>query len=287
MACLLLAQGGLEPGLEPTTRQTVVLNVVSARSTADQPSADARSSTLLCVTPDAALVALVTMFFGSAATIDSAARLSTALRMAHRQPPDIALVDLQHADLDPSLFLTSFRHVVPDCRVILLAGGDLPPSANLAELPIAGVVAAPARVETVLASVAAVLPPPSLANDLTLRMSASLSAALEFFRANYRRRITVTDVAVAAGRSSSYVAQVFREQTGLSLRKALARLRVEVAKFLLRHSESRLKTVAAESGFANVSHLSRVFNRYVGCRPTTYRRQQRHAAAAPPATRAP
>lgn len=51
------------------------------------------------------------------------------------------------------------------------------------------------------------------------------------------------------------------------------RMRMETAKRLLRNSDLSLTAIAVQCGYDNVFYFSRVFVRYVGCRPAAYRRK--------------
>jgi AraC family transcriptional regulator len=52
------------------------------------------------------------------------------------------------------------------------------------------------------------------------------------------------------------------------------RHRIEAAKHLLRETDAPLAYVALESGFANQSHLTRIFQRYLAQTPKAYRQDQ-------------
>jgi len=66
--------------------------------------------------------------------------------------------------------------------------------------------------------------------------------------------------------------RAFRRTTGLPPHRWLLRHRVEKAKALLRESALPLHDVALECGFADQSHLTRVFTRWAGQAPGTWRR---------------
>jgi AraC-like DNA-binding protein len=80
------------------------------------------------------------------------------------------------------------------------------------------------------------------------------------------------DLGRNAGRHPVYVARAFRQRFGEAIGAYARRLRVEGARIALARGTS-LAAVAARAGFADQSHLSRVFRRYVGCSPAEFRRQ--------------
>jgi AraC-like DNA-binding protein len=58
----------------------------------------------------------------------------------------------------------------------------------------------------------------------------------------------------------------------MTVKEYVTRLRIEVAKQLLYDRAQTLERIAEKVGFSDASHLSRVFRRYVGYRPGTFRR---------------
>ena len=68
-----------------------------------------------------------------------------------------------------------------------------------------------------------------------------------------------------------YLARRFRQHYGTSITERIRRRRVERAAGLLGGSRTPLSAVAYESGFADQSHLSRVFRRATGLTPGRYR----------------
>ena len=70
---------------------------------------------------------------------------------------------------------------------------------------------------------------------------------------------------------SSAVAQAFRRRYGCTIGEYLRECRVARAASALRGRQP-ISSNAHDSGFADHSHLSRVFRRVVGCTPAEYRR---------------
>jgi len=63
---------------------------------------------------------------------------------------------------------------------------------------------------------------------------------------------------------------------GLSYAKYCLRVRLALAAHCILHTESTLDTVAADTGFFDVSHLAKMFSRNYGCTPSEYRRRRRN-----------
>jgi AraC family transcriptional regulator len=79
-------------------------------------------------------------------------------------------------------------------------------------------------------------------------------------------------VARECGLSASYFSRAFRRSEGSAPHNWLLARRVDVAKEKLRDPRLTLAQVALECGFADQSHLTRVFTRFVGVSPGTWRR---------------
>jgi AraC family transcriptional regulator len=71
--------------------------------------------------------------------------------------------------------------------------------------------------------------------------------------------------------SPCHFARLFRPATGESLPQAVLRQRVEQAQHLLRHTDLPIAQIAAESGFAHQSRLSRVVKRFIAMTPNAFR----------------
>jgi AraC family transcriptional regulator len=81
---------------------------------------------------------------------------------------------------------------------------------------------------------------------------------------HYASRLTVQTLAQEAGLSESHFAHVFHQDTGLSVRRVLRRIRVEIAKEMLAERQASLREIARSAGFVDGSHLSRAFHAETG-----------------------
>jgi AraC-like DNA-binding protein len=88
----------------------------------------------------------------------------------------------------------------------------------------------------------------------------------EEFRATPRIEALAGDVGV----HPVHLAQAFRQRYGCTVGEYIRHLRVEHAAAQLRGSNS-ISRIALEAGFADHSHLTRVFRRIVGMTPSKYR----------------
>jgi AraC family transcriptional regulator len=85
----------------------------------------------------------------------------------------------------------------------------------------------------------------------------------------------VRDLARGAGVHPVYLARRFRRHFGCSVTEYLRRLRVQAAAAALADDDRSVAVVAAATGFADQSHLCRVFRAVVGVPPSGFRAMAR------------
>ncbi|HEX3045432.1 MAG TPA: helix-turn-helix domain-containing protein [Bacillota bacterium] len=102
--------------------------------------------------------------------------------------------------------------------------------------------------------------------------SVGIQKALVYLQTNFKRDLSLDEVAEHAGVSKSYLSRVFPEYTGEHFSDYLQRLRIERAKELLRFSNEPIYQIALQVGFWNRRYFSKVFHEAVGMTPADYRR---------------
>ena len=99
-----------------------------------------------------------------------------------------------------------------------------------------------------------------------------VSAAQEMIVASAFARVSVSEVAQRVGVHPYHLGQVFKASYGCTISEYVQRMRVTRALALLEGSTESLSAVAFACGFADQSHLTRVFKRMTGVTPGAYRR---------------
>jgi AraC family transcriptional regulator len=102
-----------------------------------------------------------------------------------------------------------------------------------------------------------------------------LRAAEELLRARLADRIGLSELAETVGVHPAYLARAFRAHYGLSVGEYGRRLRLAWAAAELARGDKPLVEIAADAGFADQSHFTRVFRRQVGTTPARYRERAR------------
>ncbi|MBT2412344.1 helix-turn-helix transcriptional regulator [Streptomyces sp. ISL-12] len=101
---------------------------------------------------------------------------------------------------------------------------------------------------------------------------AAVRAAVALMRERLADPLTVADLAAEARLSTYHFIRVFREATGETPHRYLARLRIAEARRLLTGTGEPLDRIAARCGFSGAGSLSAAFLKHVGVRPSAYRR---------------
>jgi len=98
--------------------------------------------------------------------------------------------------------------------------------------------------------------------------------AKEFLAGHCADDVLLVDAARACGLSRGHFTSAFRVATGLTPHQWLQRYRIDKAKSLLLNPSTSIADAASECGFADQSHLTRVFARLVGSTPAVWRRRR-------------
>ncbi|HET8845815.1 MAG TPA: helix-turn-helix domain-containing protein, partial [Ktedonobacteraceae bacterium] len=116
---------------------------------------------------------------------------------------------------------------------------------------------------------------PELSQRLTHQQ---VKRVTDFILAHLAQDLSLDALARQTGFSSYHFARLFRHTLGESPHQFVLRQRIEKAQRLLQQTEEPLVQVALESGFANQSHLTRIFKRQLGLTPRMYRQNWRNSA---------
>lgn len=95
--------------------------------------------------------------------------------------------------------------------------------------------------------------------------------AKEYIKENYKKDISLDEVAKYVDISSYYFSKLFKEEEGKNFIDYLTSLRIERAKELLKETEISIKEICCEVGYSDPNYFSRIFKKVVGYTPTDYR----------------
>ena len=92
--------------------------------------------------------------------------------------------------------------------------------------------------------------------------------------------LSLTMVANFVHISPNHLSEKFKEVTGVKFVDYIARRRFARACLLLQNQDLRISEIAFEVGFQSLSQFNRVFRRFSGKSPTTYRADEHNGAGA-------
>jgi CheY-like chemotaxis protein len=203
-----------------------------------------------------------------------AANTTIALRWLSHHLPALLVVHESLLSADSTRLVRIVQSMALACPVLLLA--DSAPSSQLpselASLPMYRLTGDPGSLDRLLRELIELLairhtvvaPPPTF--------SPYVVKALSYISTHYGEALQVITVAEAIGVSAGHLAHLFPVELRVTVKEYVTKVRIEVAKQLLYERGYTLDHIAENVGFNDASHLSRVFLRYAGYRPGTYRR---------------
>jgi transcriptional regulator GlxA family with amidase domain len=95
------------------------------------------------------------------------------------------------------------------------------------------------------------------------------------------RDVPMTELAGLCGLSRSHFTKAFKASMGTPPHRWVVAHRIRRAAEMLEETEERISVIASSCGFADQSHLTRLFHAAVGFSPAAWRRRRR-AGVAPP-----
>jgi AraC family transcriptional regulator len=109
-----------------------------------------------------------------------------------------------------------------------------------------------------------------------------LQRVIDYIKANLTQDLSILDLATLTGMSESHFSRSFKRSVGIAPYQYLMQQRVERAKQLLSQRCSRgagfpptiaISTIALDCGFANQTHLTKVFRQMTGMTPKAYQKR--------------
>lgn len=112
-----------------------------------------------------------------------------------------------------------------------------------------------------------------------LRMESRISKAKEYIAQNYRRKISLKELAGVCNLSPSTLSRKFKKENGETITRFIIRYRLQIARGLLLNGAMRIKQVAFATGFEDVAYFTKTFRERQGRTPSAYRSEQKiHSA---------
>lgn len=102
-------------------------------------------------------------------------------------------------------------------------------------------------------------------------MSRRVHRVMEMIKTEYAQNLTIAQIAETVGYNAAYLGRAFDQETGMSIREYLAKVRTEKAAALLRTGGRTAEEIAQLVGYANYPLFWRQFKAAFGVSPEAYR----------------
>lgn len=95
---------------------------------------------------------------------------------------------------------------------------------------------------------------------------------IEFIRQNYKKEISLSDVADLVGITPEYLSKLFAREMGINFSVFLREFRVSAAKRLLATGNYKIREVAEMVGYKDTKYFNKVFRSITGVSPSDYKK---------------
>lgn len=102
-----------------------------------------------------------------------------------------------------------------------------------------------------------------------------IQEAVNYMEQNYRRDLSVEEIADVCKLNRSYFSKLFKESKGCPPQEFLIRLRLAKAAEMMKTSSASIGDIAAYCGYPNQLHFSRSFKQHYGVSPREWRSQNK------------
>lgn len=98
-----------------------------------------------------------------------------------------------------------------------------------------------------------------------------LEKSIEFIDNNYSNNIKINDIASYIGINRSYLTNIFKRNLNISPQEFLVNYKIDKACELLNNTDLSIKAIAASVGYADPLTFSKIFKKFTGNSPKSYR----------------
>ncbi len=92
-----------------------------------------------------------------------------------------------------------------------------------------------------------------------------------YIEQNYRKKISLDDIARDVHANRSYLSRLYKEKTGMNLFDRILQKRIEAAKDFLLHTDMKTYEISDAVGFEDAGYFSKVFKKQTGVSPKEFK----------------
>lgn len=108
---------------------------------------------------------------------------------------------------------------------------------------------------------------PSLSEDSVGR---SVYTVIKYIENNIFEKIDVKIIAKEVGYNYSYISDMFKRKTGITIQRYISNKKIQKAIELLKYGKLNITQVAQRLNYANIQSFNKAFKRTMGCAPTDF-----------------
>ena len=108
---------------------------------------------------------------------------------------------------------------------------------------------------------------PRQSRDLSI-----LKTMISFIQHNYKKKLSLADIAASGAIGQSKCCQLFARYVGQTPNQNVTQYRINQSVRLLKNSDMSIIEIAGETGFASASYFSETFRKWTGKSPREYRK---------------
>lgn len=101
-----------------------------------------------------------------------------------------------------------------------------------------------------------------------------ISNAIKYIQKNYKKNITLAELAEYVNLSKNHLCMLFKQETGENFTDYVNKLRINEAKLLIAEKNYHVKEASYEVGINNERYFCKLFKKFTGCSPMEYKNRR-------------